>query len=137
MHCQLSSSSLVLLGMLLKLLHFIILLSYVNILAYEPSAGIVVQHDGALLNGESILEFVLDDVLDLPIDTDADDIHIRYDEYNTITYQHFYLPVFVLLLGAAFCFRLLVEDPKHPVYDDKKQQTFPGYYDFLYRLKLF
>jgi len=123
--------------MLLKLVHYFVLLSYINIIAYEGGEGNAVHSDDSLLNGESLLEFVLDDVLDLPVDEDAKDVEIRYDEYRALSYQYFVLPVFVLFLGTLFSLRQVEERIKHPLYDGKKRQIVPGYYTFLYRLKPF
>ena len=123
--------------MLQKLIHYFVLLCYVNILAYEAGANTTIVHDDAILNGESILEFVLDDVLDIPIDKEAKDVEILYDEYRSIPYQHYLLPLFALVLGFFFCFKQLLEIRKHPVYDGKKRQIIPGYYAHLYRLKPF
>ncbi|MFD1771850.1 hypothetical protein [Sphingobacterium suaedae] len=123
--------------MLLKLVHYFVLLCYVNIIAYEGGGNTVVHQEDSLLNGESLLEFVLDDVLDLPVDEDAKDVEIRYDEYRSISYQYFVLPLFVLVLGTFLTFQKYDEKVKHPVYDGKKRQIIPGYYRFLYRLKPF
>ncbi len=123
--------------MLLKLVHYFVLLSYLNILGYEASANIPEIEDDYLMNGESLLEFVLDDVLDLPVNKETDDVEIRYEEYRAIPYPDYILPLFVLVLGAFFLFRPLTKDQKHPVYDAKKRQIIPGYYSFLYRLKPF
>jgi len=123
--------------MLLKLVHYFVLLSYLNILGYEASANIPEIEDDYLMNGESLLEFVLDDVLDLPVDKETDDVEIRYEEYRFIPYPDYILPLFVLFLGAMFLFRPLTKVQKHPVYDAKKRQIIPGYYSFLYRLKPF
>ncbi|TDS14511.1 hypothetical protein [Sphingobacterium paludis] len=123
--------------MLHKLIHFLVLLSYLNILGYEASANIPEIEDDYLLNGESLLEFVLDDVLDLPVNKETDDVEIRYEEYRAIPYSDYILPIFVLILGTLFLFRPPTQDQKHPVYDAKKRQIIPGYYAFLYRLKPF
>ncbi|MFD2596708.1 hypothetical protein [Sphingobacterium griseoflavum] len=108
-----------------------------NILGYEASVNNPEIDDDYLMNGESLLEFVLDDVLDLPIDKEADDVKIRYEEYRVIPYPDYILPLFVLILGALSLFRPVSEQPKHPIYDGKKRQIIPGYYSFLHRLKPF
>lgn len=123
--------------MLLKLVHFFVLGCYLNLLGYEASANIPEIEDDYLFNGESLLEFVLDDVLDLPVNKETADVEIRYEEYRTIPYQDYIMPLFVLVLGVFFTFRTLLQDPKHPVYDAKKRQIIPGYFTYLYRLKPF
>jgi len=123
--------------MLFKIIHSIVLLCYLNILVYQPEAGFAMRYDDSLLNGESLLEIVLDDVLALPIDKDAADVEILYDEYRSYEYQVFSLPFFVLVLAVLFSFRQLASYVKHPVYDGKKRRIIPGYYTHLYRLQPF
>ncbi|SFS61329.1 hypothetical protein [Sphingobacterium wenxiniae] len=123
--------------MLQKLVHYFVLLCYINILAYEAGANTSMAHDDSILNGESILEFVLDDVLDIPIDKEAEDVEILYEEYRSIQHQYYLMPLFVLVLGLLFAIRPLLKVRKHPVYDGKKRQIIPDYYSHLYRLKPF
>ncbi|NQD69225.1 hypothetical protein HP439_00630 [Sphingobacterium shayense] len=122
--------------MLLKLVHYFVLLCYLNILAYEVGSGTAPVVSSPILNGESILEFVLEDVLSIPIDKSSD-IQIRYDEYRVILNYFLLLPLFVLLVGFVFSTRLLGEKARHPVYDGKKRHIVPGYYKYLHRLKLY
>ncbi|WP_437919174.1 hypothetical protein [Sphingobacterium sp. LRF_L2] len=123
--------------MLTKLVHYLVLLCYVNILAYEGGADYYLADNSYLLNGESILEFVLDDVLDIPIDEEAESIELRYDEYRAMPYQYYLMPLFVLAVAFLFHLTVVEQRKKHPVYDAKKRQIIPGYYTFLYRLKPF
>lgn len=123
--------------MLLKLVHYFVLLSYLNILGYEASANIPEIEDDYLMNGESLLEFVLDDLLDLPVDKETDDVEIRYEKYRFIPYPDYILPLFIVVLWTCFCFKQILSLQKHPVYEAKKRQIIPGYYSFLYRLKPF
>lgn len=123
--------------MVLKLVHYIVLLCYVNILAYEAGSGTPAMVHSPILNGESILEFVLDDVLEIPIDKTSVDIEIQYDEYRVLS-NHFHLiPLFVFLVGFVFSFRFLADKVRHPIYDGKKRYIVPGYYKHLHRLKLY
>ncbi|TYR37014.1 hypothetical protein FXV77_07515 [Sphingobacterium phlebotomi] len=123
--------------MLFKIIHSIVLLCYLNILVYQPETGFAMRYDDSLLNGESLLEIVLDDVLALPIDKDATDVEILYDEYRSYEYQIFSLPFFVLVLAVLFSFKQLASYVKHPVYDGKKRRIIPSYYTHLYRLQPF
>src|SRR5690606_12752678 len=77
--------------MLFKIVHSIVLLCYLNILVYQPESGYAMRYDDSLLNGESLLEIVLDDVLALPIDKDTADVEILYDEYRSHEYKAFSL----------------------------------------------
>lgn len=123
--------------MLLKVVHYIVLLCYLNILAYQPEVGIAAHQQDSILNGESLLEFVLDDVLNLPIDQEAEDVDILYDKYRTFESQGAALSLFVFVLALLFSFKQFVSYIKHPVYDGKKRQIIPGYYTHLYRLQTF
>lgn len=138
MACGLLNPSVVILhSMLFKAIHYIVLLCYLNILAYQPETGVVVRQDDSLLNGESLLEIVLDDVLALPIDQEAADVEILYDESRAYESQNLSLSLFVLIFAALFSFRQLALYVKHPIYDGKKRQIIPGYYAYLYRLQPF
>lgn len=123
--------------MLFKIVHSIILLCYLNILVYQPESGYAMRYDDFLLNGESLLEIVLDDVLALPIDKDAADVEILYDEYRSHEYQAASLPLFVLVFAVLFSFKQLETYVKHPVYDGKKRKIIPDYYKHLHRLQPF
>lgn len=119
-----------------KIVHYLVLLCYFNILVYQPEID-VVRQDDSFLNGESLLEFVLDDVLDLPIDEDTADVEIRYDEYRAYGYQGASLPLFILVFAVLFSFKQFASYSKHPVYAGKKRQIIPEYYRYLYRLQPF
>lgn len=124
--------------MLQKIIHYIVIFSYINILAYQPEAeGMSMRHDDSLLNGESLLEIVLDDVLSLPIDQDAADVEILYDDYRPLEFQGLTLSLFTVVLFILFSFRQLAFYIKHPVYHGKKRHIIPGYYRHLYRLQPF
>ncbi len=124
--------------MAFKLVHFFVLLCYINILAYEVGGNSYVENRTSILNGESILEFVLDDVLDLPISKSASDVEILYEEYRTTQQQAYLLPaILVVLFSFGLAIAPIVERIKHPLYTGKKRQIIPGYYAFLYRYKPF
>lgn len=123
--------------MLFKVIHYLVLLCYLNLLAYQPETGASLRHDDSLLNGESLLEIVLDDVFELPIDKETDDVEILYDEYRVHEYQASSLSLFVLVLAVLFSFKQLAYYAKHPLYAGKKRHIIPGYYTHLYRLQPF
>ena len=136
--CRLLDGSVVhLLCMLFKILHSIVLLCYLNILAYQPEVAGASRHDDTLLNGESLLEIVLDDVLDIPIDEHADDVQIPYDEYRPMEQMELALAAFIFVLAVLFSFELFATYLKHPVYSGKKRFIIPAYYTHLYRFQPF
>lgn len=123
--------------MLFKVIHYLVFLCYLNLLAYQPETGMSLRHDDSLLNGESLLEIVLDDVLALPIDKEAADVEILYDEYRSHEYEGSSLLFFVFVFAVLFSFKQLASYEKHPVYAGKKRHIIPGYYAHLYRLQPF
>lgn len=124
--------------MLQKIIHYFVILSYINILVYQPEAeGTSMRYDDSLLNGESLLEIVLDDVLSLPIDQNAADVEILYDEYRSLEFQGLALSLFIVVLFVLFSFKQLACYIKHPVYHGKRRHIIPGYYRHLHRLQPF
>ncbi|MGO1244050.1 MAG: hypothetical protein ACTJHT_01560 [Sphingobacterium sp.] len=123
--------------MLFKLVHWLVLLCYVNILAYEAGTGTTTHVHSPILNGESILEFVLDDVLEIPIDKNSTDVHILYDEYRVISTNLHLIPLFILLTGFVFSVWFLCEQLRHPTYDGTKLHITLGYYKYLHLFHLY
>ena len=123
--------------MLFKIIHTLVLLCYLNILAYQPETGTAVRHDDSLFNGESLLEKVLDDVLDVPIDESTDDVEIQYEDYRSLEQTVVVLSPFLLVLAILFSFEQFASYIKHPVYSGKKRHIIPGYYTYLHRFQPF
>ena len=119
-----------------KLIHCLVLFSYLNILTYEVGINREPMPQALILNGESLLEFVLDDVLDIPIDSEGEDVEIIYDDYRTTSIQYQIIPILIFLLGCIFAVALSAKPNAHPYYSGNRQIA-PGYYTFLYRYSLF
>lgn len=120
--------------MFIKIFHFLSLFAYLNILAYEPADPNLKQDSVA---GESMLEIVLDDLMDIPIHTDGEDIEIQNEKYRVFQTALNIMPA-VLLLLALFLFKQIgkVVTAIHPFYKTKSTCR-PSYYTHLFRLKPF
>lgn len=122
--------------MLLKIVHYILLFCYLNIIAYHPQADVSNGHNHPILNGESLLEFVLEDFLSIPIDDHSQDVELLYDQYlghkSTLG-----LSIFLTVLAIIFYFQLFVGYNKHPRYGSKKWNIILDYHTHLHRLHIF
>lgn len=122
--------------MFLKLFHFLALFGYLNILVYEAGCN-TIQNGQSLFDGDSLIEFVLNDVLDIPVKQNNPDSEVMYDDYRIFHSGIYVLPV--LFLITAFFFGLLsfiIKKESHPFYRNKSM-CLPGYYSFLFRYKPF
>lgn len=122
--------------MFLKLFHFLALFGYLNILVYEAGCN-TIQNGQSLFDGDSLIEFVLNDVLDIPVKQNNPDSEVMYDDYRIFHSGIYVLPV--LFLITAFFFGLLpfiIKKESHPLYRNKSI-CLPGYYSFLFRYKPF
>lgn len=88
-----------------------------------------------MLDGGSLVEYVLDDLLDIP-PGDTEDLEIQNEDYRRYqTGSH------LLVAAVLFCFLLLRKlilplVTQHPFYKNKSF-CLPGYYAFLFRFKPF
>lgn len=122
--------------MFIRLFHFLALFGYMNIISYEASCN-TLQNGPALFDGDSLIEFVLNDVLDIPLEKQVPDAEVLFDEYRIFQSGVYVLPILFLL--AAFSFGLLffiIKKEYHPFYRNKSI-CLPGYYSFLFRYKPF
>lgn len=122
--------------MIIKLFHFLSLFAYLNIIVYEAGASPAVdkQYNFA---GDSIIEFVLDDIMDIPMKTNGNDIEIPYEKYRVFQTGNFIMPE-LLFFFLIFAFTSICKTIKisHPLYQNKSF-CLPGYYSYLFRLKPF
>jgi hypothetical protein len=121
--------------MFFKLFHFLALFAYLNIIVYEPGLN-PGEHKPYKFDGDSLIEYVLDDLLDVPLSNNLEDIEIPNENYRPFNAGIFIMPA--LLFISIFLFReigrLIVID--HPFYRNKSF-CLPGYYSFLFRYKPF
>ncbi len=121
-------------NMFIKLFHFLSLFAYLNIIAYEAGDASVKQYSFA---GDSLLEIVLDDLLDIPMHNYEDGIEIPNENYRLFQTGIYILPA-ILILFSFFLFKQIGKIIKisHPFYKTKST-CLPSYYTHLFRLKPF
>ncbi|WP_316818885.1 hypothetical protein [Pedobacter nyackensis] len=119
--------------MFIKLFHFLSLFAYLNIITYE-GGDTSIKH---VFAGDSVLEFVLDDVLDIPMDSLAGDIEIPNESYRVFSTVIHIIPA-VLLMLSFFLFKQIgrIIVIAHPFYKTKSV-CLPSYYSHLFRFKPF
>ena len=121
---------------MIRLLHVITLLSYLNILCFEVKYCYA-QDLETIVVGETFIEVVLEDVLNLHHNEEAEQVpKIMYDDYRIFTLALGLIP---LVLYFSWILRRIYasnEPINHIIYYFKRL-IFPGYYTFLYRYRPF
>lgn len=119
--------------MFIKLFHFLSLFAYLNIITYEGGETSI-QH---IFAGDSMIEFVLDDVMNIPMDNLVDDLEIPNENYRLFNTAIHMMPV-VLLMLSFFLFKQIgkIITIAHPFYKTKSI-CLPSYYSHLFRFKPF
>lgn len=122
--------------MLVKILSLFTLLTYLNTITYHDN-GDMRQSSDLGLESETLIEFLLEDIFELPMSGNSEDPDVQYDEYR---YGH------VTGVMPPFKWRessLLSPVPLVIILDntttlfDSKTICQPGYYTYLFRLKPF
>lgn len=120
--------------MIIKFFHIIAIIAYLNLLTFDSfssSTGKIVQ------SGESIIEFVLDDLVNMePINQHAEDTLLLQDDYRILNLNYQVPSIFVFFFAIVFTASAFLKDRKHPFYY-AKTRCLPGNYSFLYRYRLF
>jgi len=122
--------------MIIKLFHFLSLFAYLNIIVYEAGASPSVDKQ-YIFAGDSIIEFFLDDVMDIPMKSQGNDLEIPNEEYRVLQSGNFVAPIiffFFLILAFSRICRAIITS--HSFYQNKSF-CLPGYYSYLFRLKPF
>jgi hypothetical protein len=122
--------------MFVKLFYFLALFGYLNIIAYQASCNSV-ENKHAIFDGDSLIEFVLNDLLDIPLKKQSPDAEVTFKKYSISYWVIFLLPIIILLATYFFGQRfVVVKKLSHPIYK-AKSLCLPGYYSFLFRYKPF
>jgi hypothetical protein len=122
--------------MFVKLFYFLALFGYLNIIAYQASCNSV-ENKHAIFDGDSLIEFVLNDLLDIPLKKQSPDAEVSFKKYSISYWVIFLLPIIILLTTYFFGQRfVVVKKLSHPIYK-AKSLCLPGYYSFLFRYKPF
>lgn len=122
-----------------KVLHFFALLSFLNMLTFDKSKHMELLFGANEVVTDTLVEFILEDIMDLdsyPV-SDPEDPEIVYEDFRGIaTNLNVILPVFFFFAGYIFSKSDIYQCNDHPNYFSKMRCE-PGYYTFLYRLRLF
>lgn len=122
--------------MIIKLFHFLSLFAYLNIIVYEAGACPTVDKQ-YIFAGDSIIEFLLDDVMDIPMKSHETDLEIPNEKYRVFQSGNFVAPItfffFLIFVFSRICRTIKIN---HPFYQNKSV-CLPGYYSYLFRLKPF
>lgn len=122
--------------MIMKIFHFLALFAYLNTITYHEGNSIC---NGSRFDfdGDSLVEFILDDVLDLPIHMEDEDPEMMFEEYRISAFQATVPPLFFRNLSLAMPVTP-VADPQiiTSIFSSKILET-PGYYTYLFLLKPF
>lgn len=122
--------------MLAKILSLFTLLTYINTITYYDEVSLQQSTDFGL-ESETLIEFLLEDILEVPIKGDSEDPDVQYDDYR---YGHVsgVMPPFKwreVSLYKPAPFELLRDDTN--TLFDSKIICQPGYYTYLFLLKPF
>jgi uncharacterized membrane protein len=122
-----------------KIFYFLAIFSYLNLLFYQAGVNSntrATNMSTQYFTGDSLLEFVLDDVLDIPIEIPEKDSEVQFDDYRIFNFNPQILSVFIFVLGLVYSALSILKQKKHPLYS-KKNACLSGYYQYLYRYSLF
>ncbi|MFA4869207.1 MAG: hypothetical protein WC623_13455 [Pedobacter sp.] len=119
--------------MFIKLFHFLSLFAYLNTITYEGGETSVKN----IFAGDSFIEFVLDDVMNIPMDNLVDDIEIPNESYRLFNSIIHIMPAILLVLSFFLARQIgKVIVIEHPFYKTKSV-CLPSYYSHLFRFKPF
>lgn len=119
-----------------KLLYFLALFGYLNVLCYEVKYYNLLEST-PIASSETFLEVVLEDILSLEHNHEQEKLpEIMFDDYRILALALAVLPTvlyFSWLLRRIFAANDRI---KHSIYY-LRRLIFPGYYTFLYRYRPF
>lgn len=119
--------------MFIKLFHMLSLFAYLNTITYENGE----TTEKNTFAGDSVLEFVLNDIMNIPMNNLVDDIEVPNDSYRLFNSTIPFMPAILLLL-SVFLPGLIekIRVTEHPLYKTKST-CLPTYYTHLFRFKPF
>lgn len=124
--------------MISKIFHFFVLFAYLNIIVYETDVS-AINNEGHLFDGDSLIEFVLDDLLNVVDHDTAVSMDVQHEDYRPFKNlsSNLIIPI-VLMLFAFDFFKQILYKVKviHPFYQ-AKSLCLPNYYYHLFRFKPF
>jgi len=112
------------------------LLLYMNAIAYHETI-IFDKFDNNLNSGITLVNVLLDNVLDLPVKAEQEVSDFQYDEYRVANQINAILPILLLVFYLP---RIFKSDKLCTLIPKRLNKTIPlqlGYYQYLFRLKPF
>jgi hypothetical protein len=119
-----------------RIFGFLMLLLYMNAIAYHETI-IFDKFDNNLNSGVTLVNMLLDDVFDLPVQADQEVSEFQYDEYRLNHQVNAILPIFLLVFYLP---RVFKTDKLRKSISKRYNKAIPlqlGYYQYLFRLKPF
>lgn len=121
-------------NMLGKIFHLLTLCAYLNLWTYDSFSSATGQ---VIHTGETIVEYFLDDVLDLdPIHPSQEEKVLLQDDYRIFSVNSQVLSVFIFVFGIVFTAWCFSKGKIHPFYRSKTLCLL-GYYRYLARFRPF
>ncbi len=121
---------------MLRILHFLALFGYLNVLCYEVKYCNVLDFT-PVASSETFLEVVLEEILDIAHPDQHENLpDIFFDDYRIIMLTLGVLPIILIFSWLVRRLFLFVKEVDHPDYISKTL-CLPGYYTFLYRFRPF
>lgn len=122
--------------MIMKIFHFLALFAYLNTITYHEGSSI---SNGSRfdLDGDSLVEFILEDVLDLPIHMEEEDPEMMFEEYRISAFQATVPPLFFRNMNFATPVAKMADPQIITSVFNSKIFEIPGYYAYLSLLKPF
>ncbi len=119
-----------------KLLYFLAFFGYLNALCYEVKYCYLFDNKPVAAS-ETLLEVVLEDVLNMENNTSKEDFpDIMFDDYRILGLFLGLVPVVLYFSWLLRRFLIINEQVKHTIYYIRRL-ILPGYYTFLYRYRPF
>ncbi|WP_156308620.1 hypothetical protein [Sphingobacterium endophyticum] len=119
-----------------RLLHFLALFGYLNVLCLEVKSSDLFG-SSALIANETLVEVVLEEVLDLTHAEQSETLpEIIFDEYRIFSLMLGLIPLVLVFTWLLSRLSRIIPLIKHPFYLSKTL-CLPGYYQFLYRYRPF
>ncbi|ERJ61033.1 hypothetical protein [Sphingobacterium paucimobilis] len=121
---------------MLRILHFLALFGYLNVLCYEVKYCNIVDFK-PVSSSETLLEVVLEEILDVTHPEQHENLpNIFFDDYRILMLILGVLPVILFFCWLVRKLFLFSKEIDHPAYVSKTL-CLPGYYTFLYRFRPF
>lgn len=122
---------------MLRILTFLAFFSYLNVLCFDVHTS-GDRWGAPVASGEALVEVMLDDLLDLEQSQDVDlEPTAFFEDYRADQAEFDLMPI-ILVLGCVFGLLLQqVAKSNKPRFFYSSFIERPGYYNFLYRYRLF